>query len=430
MVLRMNKFAFISVRLASLLMGVLMFISFSVHSAPAQEGVPTKEGFIQYLDTLINTDIQDSISRWGKPLYSDRLSESDNWKLTFIVPGKPYLLEGEEIQTSCLINLLVRPSGRVGSYSFEGNSCVASEKSGLITRQSVVEIEETSSWNKNSDRYHYLYSFTEVDGVKTTNRHMENPSFLEDSRLMRGRISPSGVPARPVRVKLVAMRKAYSRAEEETLKARGQLSYLEGVIDFRPVDGERYYVTGTMDSIHPEVWIAKAGTQERVTEKVTTENGKTIFKEYESPTRAYGNFTKVNFSDPDVSFSYDLDTWNFYDKKDRELMLRHKSKLAMGIVKVLPDVDVSRFENYEPQIEKIIIENSNGFKIKKFEKLKVKNTGVYVIELSGPENMTVLCRVIFNKSAAVMVGVGTVEKFFAEFNADFVDLLNGLSIDF
>jgi hypothetical protein len=76
------------------------------------------------------------------------------------------------------------------------------------------------------------------------------------------------VPARPMKVKLVATHKTAAPIDELTGRVARTHFSVEGVVDFTPSEGRRYVVNGELDPEGSSVWIEDAESHEVATEKV------------------------------------------------------------------------------------------------------------------------------------------------------------------
>jgi hypothetical protein len=77
------------------------------------------------------------------------------------------------------------------------------------------------------------------------------------------------IPAKPMRVKLVATHATAAPILEISGRIAGTFFSVEGEVEFVPQDGGSYAVTGELKKEGSSVWIEDSNTKQPVTEKVT-----------------------------------------------------------------------------------------------------------------------------------------------------------------
>ncbi len=75
-------------------------------------------------------------------------------------------------------------------------------------------------------------------------------------------------PVRPMRLKLVGTHQTGAPIHEMASKMAGTFFSVDGYVEFKPVEGTTYQVTGELKKERSCVWIVDAATKNAVTEKV------------------------------------------------------------------------------------------------------------------------------------------------------------------
>lgn len=77
------------------------------------------------------------------------------------------------------------------------------------------------------------------------------------------------IPARRVRLTLVATRLAATAVDEQAMRAAGRLWRVQGDVIFEPTAGGDYFIAGELKPAGSSVWIAALRTGQRVSEVVS-----------------------------------------------------------------------------------------------------------------------------------------------------------------
>lgn len=78
------------------------------------------------------------------------------------------------------------------------------------------------------------------------------------------------VPLGPVKVSLTGTHQTAAPIHEMAARMAGTFFSVDGVVDFKPVEGKSYIVTGELKKEQSCVWIEEAETKQLSTEKVCT----------------------------------------------------------------------------------------------------------------------------------------------------------------
>jgi hypothetical protein len=74
----------------------------------------------------------------------------------------------------------------------------------------------------------------------------------------------------PTKVKLVGTHQTAAPIHEMASRMAGSFFSVEGVVDFKPVEGRKYIVTGELKKDRSCVWIQEDGVSQPTTEKACT----------------------------------------------------------------------------------------------------------------------------------------------------------------
>jgi hypothetical protein len=133
----------------------------------------------------------------------------------------------------------------------------------------TVELEDTGE--RESDGKGVFFVAVAIDG-----KDIEN-SLRESRRASAGRgfsltgiLTTRQVPVTPMKLKLVGTHMTAAPIHELAARAAGTFFSVEGVVEFRPVEGRKFLVTGELTKPKSCVWVADATTKTPVTEQVCT----------------------------------------------------------------------------------------------------------------------------------------------------------------
>lgn len=87
---------------------------------------------------------------------------------------------------------------------------------------------------------------------------------------LTSRYTTRDVPAMPMKVKLLATHQTAAPIHEIASRMAGTFYSAGGTVDFTPVVGRKYVVTGELKKERSCVWIQEDGTKEPATEKACT----------------------------------------------------------------------------------------------------------------------------------------------------------------
>lgn len=114
-----------------------------------------------------------------------------------------------------------------------------------------------------------FFSALEIDGKMIKN------SLMETRRVSRGqgfaltsRYTRRDVPVVPMKVKIIGTHQTAAPIHEFASRVAGTFFSVEGTVDFLPLEGQVYVVTGELSKDGSCVWIAESETSKPVTEKI------------------------------------------------------------------------------------------------------------------------------------------------------------------
>lgn len=128
----------------------------------------------------------------------------------------------------------------------------------------VTDSGETEDRNKK-----LIFSLIEIDGHSIENSFFESRRASANQGLtLNLRVTERDVPAHSMKVKLKASHATGAPIHEIASRAMGTFFDVEGVVDFSPVPGGHYLVTGILAKNGSSVWIEDSITHQVVTEKI------------------------------------------------------------------------------------------------------------------------------------------------------------------
>ncbi len=136
-----------------------------------------------------------------------------------------------------------------------------------VTTQAVATIAD--SWFSEGSKKAQLFMVTEVDGQSIQNSDTESSSLSKGAgaRLYIA-ITARDVPAKPLKLKLVATHITGAPIHGLFSQAAGTFYSVNGVVDFTPTAGGKYVVKGVLKKEGSSVWIEDKVTGQVVTEKI------------------------------------------------------------------------------------------------------------------------------------------------------------------
>jgi hypothetical protein len=114
-----------------------------------------------------------------------------------------------------------------------------------------------------------FFVLTEIDGRSIENSLHETRSASSGQGFaLTSRFTTRSVPATALKVKLIGTHLAAAPIQAMVGRAAGTFFSVDGVVDFKPVEGKKYVVTGELKKERSCVWIQEDGAAQPATEKV------------------------------------------------------------------------------------------------------------------------------------------------------------------
>lgn len=114
-----------------------------------------------------------------------------------------------------------------------------------------------------------MFVLAEIDGARVINSLDASAAASRNKGLMlTTEFVSRPIPARPMKVKLVATHTTAAPIHEMFLRSTGKFLSVEGTVDFNPAPGGSYIVRGELKKEGSWVWIEDSNTREPATEKV------------------------------------------------------------------------------------------------------------------------------------------------------------------
>lgn len=116
-----------------------------------------------------------------------------------------------------------------------------------------------------------LFAALEIDGRPIQNALRETRMASHGQGFsLSPRYTIRNVPVLPMKIRIIGTHQTAAPIHEMASRMAGTFYSVEGIVDFKPVEGRRYMVTGDLEKERSCVWIAELGTAAVVTEKVCT----------------------------------------------------------------------------------------------------------------------------------------------------------------
>lgn len=133
----------------------------------------------------------------------------------------------------------------------------------------VVAVSDTGS-REDSTKAQF-FALLEIDGNEVMNsiRETRSASYGQGFALTT-KYTTRNVPVRPMKVKLTGTHQTAAPIHEIASRMAGTFFSVDGVVDFRPVAGRQYIVTGELKKERSCVWIADIETRVEATKKICT----------------------------------------------------------------------------------------------------------------------------------------------------------------
>jgi len=209
--------------------------------------------------------VNEVIAEWGPPL---AIYEADQR-----FPRKRYLWvrnegvvehEGTQLPGSCATRFVV-DEGRIVSFFYDGNSCKAADH---WSYPGIPTFSIVGSSRRQDPTTTQWFSVVEFFGIH------DLPLQPGCDRIPKGAGVPAScigteLPARPMKLRLRGMHMANITAEEANLRrANGTFLSVEGEVEFTPIAGHQYVVTGTLTTGRSAVWVEDQTTKQPATAMV------------------------------------------------------------------------------------------------------------------------------------------------------------------
>jgi hypothetical protein len=150
------------------------------------------------------------------------------------------------------------------SFFYDGNSCKAADiwtypgvPTFSIVGSSRLEDQNTTQW----------FSVVEFIGVQDPVLKPGCHSVPESGGVPATCLD-SELPTQPMKLRLRGMHLTKTAEAEKARRVNGTLLRVEGQVEFAPLPGHQYVVTGTLESGRAAVWVEDAVTKLPVTELV------------------------------------------------------------------------------------------------------------------------------------------------------------------
>lgn len=115
-----------------------------------------------------------------------------------------------------------------------------------------------------------VFAVSTINGQRTYNSVMHTRN-RRDSATLKLEIIARSVPVAPMRLGILGISENAAPIGAIVDELSGKFRRVEGEVDFNPVEGRSYRVTGNLAPALSCVWVEEASTQEIVTEKVCVE---------------------------------------------------------------------------------------------------------------------------------------------------------------
>jgi hypothetical protein len=133
----------------------------------------------------------------------------------------------------------------------------------------VVSLSDTGAPEGGSKAQ--FFALLEVDGSDVMNSLRETRMASQGQGFSLTSVyTTRNVPVRPMKAKLIGTHQTAAPIHEVASRMAGTFFSVDGIVDFKPVEGKRYEVTGELKKERSCVWIADAETKAEATERVCT----------------------------------------------------------------------------------------------------------------------------------------------------------------
>ena len=131
----------------------------------------------------------------------------------------------------------------------------------------VVQLADTGASEGGSKGRFFAALEIDGNGVMNSLRETRSASYGQGF-LLTAKFTTRNVPVRPMKVRLIGTHQTAAPIHEIASRMAGTFFSVDGVVDFKPVEGKRYEVTGELKKERSCVWIADAETKAEATEQV------------------------------------------------------------------------------------------------------------------------------------------------------------------
>lgn len=131
----------------------------------------------------------------------------------------------------------------------------------------VVQLADTGYRESNSKGIFYAVMTIDGKDIDNSIRETRAASNGRGSYLV-ARYTTRPVPVMPMKIKLIGTHQTAAPIHELVSRAAGTFYEVEGVVDFQPVEGRSYIVTGELKKNASCVWIADSQTRQLASQKL------------------------------------------------------------------------------------------------------------------------------------------------------------------
>jgi hypothetical protein len=224
----------------------------------------TEEGYRVSLERWVGRHVSEVITEWGHPRAIYEADQRVRYKRYFWLRNEGEVeYQGERLPGSCATRFLVDAAGTIVNFFYDGNTCMAADRwshPGVpifsIVGSSRVEDETTQQW----------FRVVEFFGVEDPRLLVLCGPYSKSGGLSGFCVGSKELPARPMKLRLSGSQMIKgTAAEADARRAKGTLLEVEGQVEFTPIGGHEYVVTGTLAPGRSAVWVEDKMTKQRVT---------------------------------------------------------------------------------------------------------------------------------------------------------------------
>lgn len=247
-----------------LLLSLATFLLFTATLPVHAQGVKTEAAFRKQLQSLVGTNIDTLIAKWGAAENVDASDPSGAKRYRFQREPQEIEIADEKLTVWCEITLRATADGQIKSFSYLGSTCKAPDADPHAYGGPVAQIRGVGKLE--NAKTMLWFNFSEIYGAPKLPSQCQGETFRPGDAVP-ARCIGEQIPATTMKIKL----QLYRNSVDARPGVRERM-LAEGVTDFKPEADGIYEIAGEVTPDYASVWVQNLKSGQPATAKITRQS--------------------------------------------------------------------------------------------------------------------------------------------------------------